>query len=133
MNRNRLGAVPPDSRQNIRSVLLGCWNLRLYRGKNIRQVGVRPAILGDAREYPGAAFIIHQTPRAVDRVDYDAIARVIGVHIAGIDLSPVFQTFADDDDRSIRESLRKQFADQIFADTVDRVDGVATRLRRHGA
>ena len=56
----------------IRQVLLDERYLGLNRQLNIAQICLSPAIWRHAGQHPGAAFLIHQAARAIDRIDNDS-------------------------------------------------------------
>src|ERR1035437_9667754 len=103
----------------IRQMLLNERYLGLDRKLYVMQICVLTAIWCNAGQYPRATFLIHQAPRAVDRVDDDT---PYGIGRNGStwqdDLAAV-QAFGDQGDRNLRSDLPlKKIEQEFFAHSV---------------
>ena len=64
-----LQSLPANRPELVRKMLLEERDLGLHGEDDVRQARLDAAIRRDAREHPGAALLVHQAARAVERID----------------------------------------------------------------
>ena len=108
-------------------MLLDQWHLGLDGKGDVLQRCRRASIERDPGQNPGAALLIHETARTVDRVDDHAPDGIRLVGAAGQDdLSAVRQPFGNQHQRRQRCDVGLERQNQfLFADAVNRIDRVA--------
>ena len=120
----------------VRQMLLEERNLGLHGQDDVAQARSGAPVRRDAREDPGAALLIHQAARAVDRVDQQAPAAVLFARsppprqheaVAG-------QSFGHQTERLLARDIGEALHERVLAYPVDGVDriAVAFRVGSHG-
>ena len=115
----------------VAQVLLQGRDLALHRQHDVRQPRLVAAVRRDAAQHPGAALLVHQAARAVDRVDQDPPARSRGIAAARQRQRSAGDALGDEHDAPEAFRIGLEPADQhVFADAIDGVDGVALPVAR---
>ena len=119
-----------DSPGHVRQVLLDQRNFGHHRQLDVAQVGLRPPVRRHARENPRGSLLVHQSARAVNRIDDNApfrigLVRPFGQHNLPLDVALV-QPLGDQHNRYVRRDFAGEEVDQPrLAHAVDGVNCVA--------
>src|SRR5678809_329782 len=98
-------ALSAHGPETIGQVLFDQWYLGLDCEFDVGEVGLLAVIARDAGQDPGAAFLIHETARAVDWIDNDAQHGFAFGCVARQDDLSVRQAFRDEHDRILCSDL----------------------------
>src|SRR6266571_8198536 len=105
-------------------MLLEKWNLSLNGEHHIGQARRNATVRCDAGENPGAAFLIHQAARAVERIHEDSPATVLCAHAAR-EKQRLGKPLRDETDRLVMRQDAETRHESLFTDAIDRVDRVS--------
>ena len=106
--------------------------LCLYRKLYVFQARGLTTVAGDSSQDPGAAFLIHQAARPINRICKDAPDSIRFVCAARQNNFPPLQPFGDKNDGDAAcDLLFKQRDEQRFAYAVDRLNRVAFAIFDH--
>src|SRR5213594_3054689 len=121
----RLDPPPAECPELIRKMLLDQRNLGLHGEHDVTQARLGTAVRRDSGENPGAALLIHQSARAVDRVDQQPPAAILLPRPARQDEDVAGESFGHQTQRLRASELGEALHEGFLGHPVDGVDRVA--------
>ena len=119
-------ALPTQAPQHIAEVLLNERNLGLHGKYDVLQARFRSVIRGHAGQDPCAAFLVHQSSRAVNRINDDAPEGLCFTRAARQNDLPACNPFCDQNmGRSGRHLMFEELKQEFLTHAIDRVNRVA--------
>src|SRR5215211_1462130 len=125
----RVGSFATEGPKNVGKMLFDQRYLGLHRKLDVAQISTWTTIGRHTREYPAAAFLVHQTARAVDRIDDDSPHDIRFSGPTRQNNLTTFQTLGDQQHwRNRRHFTFEEFDQHFFADAIEREDRIAFLL-----